>query len=635
MKLGIVIKITNSGVSEAYSINKNEEWARYAGDVRPAINILNGFDGSGKSVILAKFLGGLGYLLCLIKARPEGSGRGGDNVSAWIHIPSNCDLSNSEVVNLLVQVESAISASTGIDIKSLNDLFQKEYFTNNVMISASSRIVSSNNNGFAIRYYNNGEYNLKELLGSKIAQREYSSYQSILFVDKQIEITPQGEVLNFEPKDICTYTPIAKIDGFIPCFPSNGGYVPFDRAIEVPKGEQATIHWYKEGYAIIKKSFLAGDDLQYPQIVLINPSEYKIIVKRDHFHIYDPNNVPVKNPDISIDGMLMTGDSLELSETSYNEGVRLLIRAKGLADYRKDKEKLSRNMQIFMGHHFYHYDFEIPLRVGEEKLGHAVFSIETNHKLKHCPIEGYETEDYNLYESNRDVNRLCKSSDWKTKAKFFLYGIATVIVAMLLVAAYNALDNYEFRLGWPPFKEIKQEKAALSTRISDNTQTQETADVELKSAINYLDSSEVWEKGKLDSYEATRGVFEALNSFDLDALKQRKERNLYASKKYSEIVQMLKDYTDARNDPHIGKEDNGGFYNNENDKSINVENYKKWLLEEHTPTHPHADVVEMPKVQSGKITGSKTKDVQTLPTPKKGEEKKVQSVKKSRKINES
>lgn len=48
MKLGLLIKITNIGVSEAYSINKNEEWARYAGDVRPAINTLNGFDGSGK-----------------------------------------------------------------------------------------------------------------------------------------------------------------------------------------------------------------------------------------------------------------------------------------------------------------------------------------------------------------------------------------------------------------------------------------------------------------------------------------------------------------------------------------------------------------------------------------------------------
>ena len=104
MKLGLVIKITNGGVSEAYSINKNEEWARYAGDVRPAINTLNGFDGSGKCILLTKFLGGLGYLLCLIKARPEGSGRGGDYVSAWIHVPSNCDLSNSEIVNLLSQV---------------------------------------------------------------------------------------------------------------------------------------------------------------------------------------------------------------------------------------------------------------------------------------------------------------------------------------------------------------------------------------------------------------------------------------------------------------------------------------------------------------------------------------------------
>ena len=80
--------------------------------------------------------------------------------------------------------------------------------------------------------------------------------------------------------------------------------------------------------------------------------------------------------------MPMMGDSMDISESSYNEGVRLLIRVQGLADYRKEKEKLSRNMQIYMEHHFYHYDFEIPLRDGEEKLGHASFSIETHQSIR-------------------------------------------------------------------------------------------------------------------------------------------------------------------------------------------------------------------------------------------------------------
>ena len=82
MKLGLVIKITNGGESEGFSINKNDSWAHYATDARSAIKELSNFDASEKTVYLLKFLGTLGYLLCVIKARPEGSGRPNDNTAA-------------------------------------------------------------------------------------------------------------------------------------------------------------------------------------------------------------------------------------------------------------------------------------------------------------------------------------------------------------------------------------------------------------------------------------------------------------------------------------------------------------------------------------------------------------------------
>lgn len=628
MKLGLVIKITNGGVSEAYSINKNEEWARFAGDVRPAMNTLNGFDGSGKSILLAKFLGGLGYLLCVIKARPAGSGRGGDNVSAWIHVPSNCDLSNTEVVKLLSQVEAAISASTGIDIESLKESFQKEYISNNVMISASSRIVSNNKNGFAIRYYNNGEYNLKELLGSKIAQKDYSSYQSILFVDEQIGIVSQGDVLDFEPKEICTYAPPKKIEGFTPCFLSNGRYIPFDKAIEVPEGDQANIYWIKDGYAIIKKTFLAGDDSQYPQNVLISHNEYKIIVRRDHFHIYAPNNVPVNNPDISINGLLMTGDSMEISESSYKEGVRLLIHVKGLADYKKEKETLSQDMQIFMEHHIYNYNFEIPLRDGDEKLGYASFSIETHHKLKHCPIEGYETEDDNLYESNRDANRLSKSGDRKMKIKFFLYGFASAIIAALFfIAAFYALDNYEFQLGWPPFKKVSQQYAEQWNDRDNNQVESGTDDVQVDSldlAVNYLNGNEVWNKDSLEAYPATRGLFDDLNDFNESNVNSKFEAQLSSSSRLEQVKKALMDNSDKGNDPRIGKEANGGKYNSANDKKISIPKYIEWLSKDHS--------IEGQK-QEQRTHKSKIREDRVLANPQ-GSKQQEQPKKKNRKINE-
>ena len=62
MKLGLIIKSTSAGEQEVFSINKGEEWAKFAADSRSIIKDLEGFDGSGKSVIVAKILGSLGYL---------------------------------------------------------------------------------------------------------------------------------------------------------------------------------------------------------------------------------------------------------------------------------------------------------------------------------------------------------------------------------------------------------------------------------------------------------------------------------------------------------------------------------------------------------------------------------------------
>ena len=52
MKLGFVLKITNGGESEAFSINNNnnESWARYAADARSAIKDLSNFDETEKIV---------------------------------------------------------------------------------------------------------------------------------------------------------------------------------------------------------------------------------------------------------------------------------------------------------------------------------------------------------------------------------------------------------------------------------------------------------------------------------------------------------------------------------------------------------------------------------------------------------
>lgn len=580
MKLGLVIKVTNSGVGEAYSLNKNTDWARHICDVRIAINTLIGFDGSGKSVILAKFLGVSGYLLCIIKARSEGSGRGGDNVAAWIHIPANCCLASSEILDLLNRVEMAVSASIKIDTETLRTLFDQDYGESDVMLSATSNIVSNSSKKFALRYYNNGDFTMNELFGKAIAQQEYSSYEGVFFVDKRTGITSYGDVLSFEPKEICTLLPLSKIDGFIPCFLSQGKYIPFTKAIEMVAGSPITIHWHKEGYAIVKKTFVAQKGPECPDSARIVPSDYKLIVKREHFHIYDPNSVPINDATIAINDKPMVGNYMEISESAYNKGVRLSVRAKDFAEYRRENEKLSKNMRIFMGHNSYHYDFEIPLCDGENK--YASFSIDTRHKLKHCPIKGYATYDFNIHESNRGVNRLEATGDWKLRIKYFLYGMLSVILVAFLYAGYSALENYE----------AKSEATLLPSNSEDGNQDVDSKEMEMaiqdvdskkmEMAIHYLEKDE-WHKDSLDNYPITEGLFEALNTFDIDKLKAFDDKLSPKSPKLQDIVSKLGSSIEKGVDPKVGKEPFAGKYNSPNDKKINIKNYINWVSNRHEP----------------------------------------------------
>lgn len=101
MKLGFILKTTNSGDGEAFSINKEESWAKYATEVRSYIKELHNFDGTSKTVILVRFHGSDGYMISIIKARPDGSGRENDNTAAWIHFPAKIKISAKEVCSII------------------------------------------------------------------------------------------------------------------------------------------------------------------------------------------------------------------------------------------------------------------------------------------------------------------------------------------------------------------------------------------------------------------------------------------------------------------------------------------------------------------------------------------------------
>lgn len=605
MKLGFLLQITQDGnPSDGFSVNKNELWAnRVISDVRTAIK-LNNYYGTEKVVYLVQFLGSIGYLICVIKASPEGSHRPDDNTAAWVFFPADIEISVDQTINILKIVEEAISQKKRTDYERLEELFSQEYNKKDILFSAVSTISSKKGSVYAIRYYN-GDFTLNELLGLALAQQEYGNYQGVILVDKSLNIThiSQNE-LNFEPQKISVFNPLSPIDGFQPCILSqNNQYRPFDKSIEVPSGTQITVYWVRNGYGVIMKSFPAQGGPECPTSAKINQSEYRILIPKKLFYVTDNNGLPISQFEVRINHQLMDGESMEITESHYQRGIDISITSKGYAEWRKSKVHpyLDRRMDVHLSKRLYHYEFKIPIcQDKKETSNDATISIETYHKLKSSPIKGYIAYD-RIQEGEGHYNRLYWDDHWLTKFKYVAYGFISCIFVLLMYAGCSVLENYEFQLGWPPIKEASHPQPKdWAQNVNESP-----ANTDFANAVNYLESNDIWHKDSLDGYETTRGLFEELNSFNVSALEQRSSELIKGSEKLSDLVSTLRKYIDDQKNPRIGKENNGGNYNSSDDNIINVGNYKKWLSEEHSPYVAPTVPVDKTKGQKSKITGEK------------------------------
>jgi hypothetical protein len=597
MKLGLTIKITNGGESETYSINKQETWARYASDARSAIKELQGFDGSDKTVYLLKFLGNQGYLLSVIKSRPEGSGRPNDNTAAWIFVPIAAIVSATEMERVLKQVEEAISENKGIDKSKLNETFYKNYDAKNVLVSAVGTIVSSVDGNYALRYYN-GDYRLNELLGEHIAQIGYAKYKGIFIVDKNSGIRlSSNQVLNFEPKQFITVSPLKSIGGFVPGFPSPNGFARFEKEIELAAGSKITMEWRKDNYAPIVKTFTAGVDRTAS--LEIKDFERKIRIQRSFFKVEDFRGKPIPTASVRINNQSMTGFYLDVPESMATNGIFIDVKAIGYEDFHESLSIPVTKKTIRLRHRKYYHEYTIPIYDKDKFVCDAKLSFDAEKRFVDSPIKGYE---------RKGNDELIYGLNVMSKIKTYLLGFASCVIVILLWAGVQELEKYEFRCGWPPF-------SARHDSTDENSSTEEDVvananDSLMQKANNYLDGSKSWNKDSLESNEITQGLFDELNEFKVDEIKRRIEEKSLSSQKLQKVFEALQENRDNGNDPHIGKESNGGKYNSMSDKTIDIDNYIKWLSVQHKEStfedKPviNTDTKETSKVPtSSRITG--------------------------------
>lgn len=582
MKLGLIIKLTSNGEQEFFAVNKQEDWAKFATDSRSIIKDLNGFDGSGKSAIIVKILGNLGYLLGVVKARPEGSGRLNDNTTAWIHVPTNMQISGSELCSVISCIDEQLSAALGINPAIIEELFSKEYSEKDVQYSALS-FVRNNPDGCIgwCTYGKGANYQLYELLGDSIAQIHYKKYKCICFVDNASGLSfDAGEKIKQNVSQAIKIDVPIDNNGFTPFIKSTNQNIPFNKDIEVPYNTTLSIIWKKEGFRDIVKEVKADRNFSN-KLLAIQESERQLIFKRSWIKVTNCKYKELDNSEIYVNETLFAKDVMYITEVALRDGLKIRVNHNGYETTEKTINKISSNIQIILDDRQYSKEYTLCKEDGKNLDSDARIIVKMNNHYTGMPLKGYRSNNgYIIYENNLVL-----------KIKWFLLGIASVFVIGFLWAGAVALDdwidNHKFQLGWPPIIKIgKPTEKNLSTTTTYKQESQSiSSEDSLKVHVcNYLKSSSIWHRDTLAQYELTKDLFDYMNTFNLERLVELEKTDLKDIDKIKELVDASRYSLEKKIDPKIGKEDRNGKYNTDTDFGINVNNYISWIKEQHNTT---------------------------------------------------
>lgn len=541
-KLGIVIQAANQGNQDIFQRNKEEGWAKSIDDLRTPMGGLTFSKDNTEPVIYVKFLGKEGYLLVLVFPERRGM-RDGDNQAVWVHVPAACDISNVETVKVIEQIKEVAKTGNFVSSPIYDEIAGKPYPDKGVLLPAVSTICSDPKaSKYGVRRLS--DFTLQELFGNNIAQHEYAKYKGIFLLNKSVGFGNDFEELGAELKEVRTLQAPKTQEGFKPYIVVAGQTELFTKAVEFPDGADVCIKWKKEGYKSISKKAKVTDKEEDFQ------NSIKIDAKEDIYKEVHCDNIKVYGSDGShIDNFKVLLNRLPQGRTLYvptRGECQITIKADEYEDKDVTLKELISDKVIKLEKESYTYRFA--LEGSKEE-----YILTTQRRLTKSPFKYYSAYDVI---SEKGVNKLSYDGIWQ-KVMYFGIGLGACLLAVGLYVGWNVfVMDREFKF------EDKQEAGPTATQDEDFTLT----DADMQKALNYLESNDTWHKDSLDRFDATCGLFNELNEFEVNKIKDRNAT--LNNDKLGKIVEALEQIpADSRPGTHDGK------YNAKDDKQININNY--------------------------------------------------------------
>lgn len=573
-KMGFARKIVSEGSQPAETFNADGVWDKKVGDLRSYLQLLN--MGGNPRERVATFIsydeGGLFItLVTLVDGRP------GDHLSGWIYIPRilNVPVAKIKAAHQLVKdwLQEKVSD------KELEQFFNEDYLLRELpeMYKASKKGIQKwgffdlNQSGYSLTAFFEYAYQVEftrfeavyiQEKGSGIRIRDGKRFEDLtqMKLRKSVLICPPAE-------EECKRWTNVGAQLYL-----NGK--PFTKNARMKEGNSLHMDLQRAGFETIRAEVQKltfehdGKPFVFPKKDL---KWEKRICSRD-FDIRNENGEQLNNrAKIKINGQTISRDGAIFPEDVWNE-CKATIKCPNYQTIENQEFKLSEGENKATMHRL---PIDYTVKMVNGKKAKMILESKDLPEDGSSPLKGYKI--------GSDNHLRFKSDKWKQR----LIGFAFCLVVVACWELYVWFTHHEFseKPSFPfvEVTEVEQDKTETCSVSFD-----EEKNVRFEAAIAYLDKNETWHRDSLESFDETKELFDALNTYDYDKLIELNAR-LGSSTSYNTLIATIDSCKTFMN-IKVGSE-----YNNKNDSLINWKGYAVKLKNgqkklDKAPTSTTADI---------------------------------------------
>ena len=563
-RLGIAIKNTIQGSGEPFKINPGT-WTGKVTDLRTVLRHVPSLQTDPKRTATLFFFSEEGAYIIVGRSyqnRPD------DNVTGWIFVPNDIEISGEDLLKAVEAVRQIIFLPELPVRSAMEQQFAKEY----PLKSGSVHYTPSPKNGrFAKRDVTPG-MPLQVILGSGLYQQYYRDFEAIFIEQFPGEVVDATDLTNRPLENLITLQPPTKEaleraggKGTLLFFAANNEQ--FRAPVRVGKGAKLELKAMKAGM-MPQTVYITADERP---IELTKIYWQKELTPKD-FIIYGPmGDRLTNNLSVTVNGMQINNQPKYISESDMRNA-RVVVKHKNGDSTTETIDFTRTPVTIYLkgsgsGNSNTESGMSWNLHLADDSRGKITV---TGGRLKRyeSPLRGYEAEG--------DWLRYKGGNIWLQRAIGFcsalvIGGITVGILAMCGVFSHKG-------------KDIPSNDGAPESQVEQQgpTTNNPSGNMLEAEAIAYLDGNKVneklvWRRSEMETYPILRGLYDALNEFDFNKVIHEYAPQLTGSNEFNTLMSHIEKNHKNGWETYAKKKTTGGTYNDTGDEMIDINNYKLWI----------------------------------------------------------